>query len=297
MPTVTQTNPLGTSIQTGELDDGSVTAVKLATDAVETLKIKDANVTAVKLATDAVETAKIKAVNVTAAKLATDSVETAKVKDDAITLAKIAAGTQGGIQFYGSSGAPSELAAGTNGQFLKTQGAGANPLWATGPSADVELISSQTLGAAATSISFSSIAVSYKMLHVIITGPHAANSDVSWQFNDIGSSKYDFNRFFWTGGSGTFQNTANGSAITAGAGTGSMDYCWADCLILNQTAVDDTTFNVQYICRTSSSPAQKAQFTMGRFDQASAFDVTQIDADAATSGFQTNTVAYLYGYK
>ena len=50
--------------------DGSITAVKLGTDAVETAKIKDLNVTAGKLATDAVETAKIKDLNVTAGKLA-----------------------------------------------------------------------------------------------------------------------------------------------------------------------------------------------------------------------------------
>ena len=47
----------------------SVTAAKLAADAVETAKIKDANVTAGKLATDAVETAKIKDGNVTYLKL------------------------------------------------------------------------------------------------------------------------------------------------------------------------------------------------------------------------------------
>lgn len=52
------------------IDNGSITAPKLATDAVETLKIKDLNVTVGKLAADAVETAKIKNANVTLAKLA-----------------------------------------------------------------------------------------------------------------------------------------------------------------------------------------------------------------------------------
>ena len=42
-------NVLGTDIATAELQDGAVTAVKLATDAVETAKIKDANVTIAKL--------------------------------------------------------------------------------------------------------------------------------------------------------------------------------------------------------------------------------------------------------
>ena len=57
--------------------------------------------------------------------------DTAGITDDAVTLAKLAAGTQGGTLYYGASGAPTQLAAGTSGQFLKTQGSGANPVWAT----------------------------------------------------------------------------------------------------------------------------------------------------------------------
>lgn len=62
-------NTLGNDISTGELQDGSVTAVKLASDSVETAKIANLQVTAAKLAADAVETAKIKDANVTIAKL------------------------------------------------------------------------------------------------------------------------------------------------------------------------------------------------------------------------------------
>jgi hypothetical protein len=69
--TVTEViNDDGTLNSGAVIDAGSVTAAKLATDAVETLKIKDLNVTAGKLAADAVETAKIKDANVTLAKLA-----------------------------------------------------------------------------------------------------------------------------------------------------------------------------------------------------------------------------------
>ena len=55
----------------------------------------------------------------------------ADLKDDAVSLAKMKAETQGGVIYYGASGAPTQLAAGTSGQFLKTQGSGANPVWAT----------------------------------------------------------------------------------------------------------------------------------------------------------------------
>ncbi len=57
----------------------------------------------------------------------------ATVTDNAITLAKLEHGTQGDILYYGGSGAPARLGFGTSGQFLKTQGTGANPVWASVP--------------------------------------------------------------------------------------------------------------------------------------------------------------------
>jgi len=54
-----------------------------------------------------------------------------KLADNAITLAKLEDGTQGDILYYGASGAPTRLGFGTSGYFLKTQGTGANPVWAT----------------------------------------------------------------------------------------------------------------------------------------------------------------------
>ena len=59
-------------------------------------------------------------------KIATDSID-----DNAVTLAKLEDGTQGDILYYGASGAPARLGFGTSGQFLKTQGTGADPVWAT----------------------------------------------------------------------------------------------------------------------------------------------------------------------
>ena len=52
------------------------------------------------------------------------------VSDNAITLAKLEDGSQGDVLIYSASGAPARLSAGTSGQFLKTQGAAADPVWA-----------------------------------------------------------------------------------------------------------------------------------------------------------------------
>jgi len=60
-----------------------------------------------------------------------DTVTTAKIVDNAVTLAKLGDGTQGDVLYYGASGAPARLGFGTSGDFLKTQGTGANPVWAT----------------------------------------------------------------------------------------------------------------------------------------------------------------------
>ena len=67
------------------------------------------------------------------ATIVADAVTTTKILDNNVTLAKIADGTQGGTLYFGASGAPTELAAGTSGLFLKTQGAAANPVWASVP--------------------------------------------------------------------------------------------------------------------------------------------------------------------
>jgi hypothetical protein len=52
------------------------------------------------------------------------------IGNDKVTLAHMEHGTQGDVLIYGGSGAPTRLAAGTSGQYLESQGAGANPVWA-----------------------------------------------------------------------------------------------------------------------------------------------------------------------
>ena len=71
-----------------EPTDLSVTAAKLATDAVETAKIKNLNVTAGKLATDSVETAKIVDLNVTTAKIAENADTSLKISPNTVLRGK-----------------------------------------------------------------------------------------------------------------------------------------------------------------------------------------------------------------
>ena len=63
---------------------------------------------------------------------ADNTITSAKIVGNAVTGAKIAMGSdaQGDVLFYGGTDYE-RLAAGTSGQFLKTQGAGADPIWGT----------------------------------------------------------------------------------------------------------------------------------------------------------------------
>jgi hypothetical protein len=59
------------------------------------------------------------------------ALQTVNPPGDSVGMDQLAAGTQGDILYYGASGNPALLGVGTSGDFLKTQGAGANPIWAS----------------------------------------------------------------------------------------------------------------------------------------------------------------------
>ena len=77
--------------------------------------------------------------SVTAAKLASNAVTSVKIIDDAVTLAKMAPGTDGNIISYDASGNPVAIATGNDGQVLTSTGAGSPPAFEALPSAGVTL--------------------------------------------------------------------------------------------------------------------------------------------------------------
>lgn len=105
--------------------------------------------------------------SVTNAKLANMNASTIKARKTAsagdpedCTLSEVldfvGSAAQGDI-LYRDSASWARLAAGTSGKFLKTQGAGANPLWDTPATGGVMYVGSTTLGANATAISISGL--------------------------------------------------------------------------------------------------------------------------------------------
>jgi len=113
-------------VTTHALATSAVITAKLASDAVTTAKISDSNVTTAKLADSSITTAKITDANITTAKLADSSVTPAKGG----TGQNFSTTAQGSTLYFSGTGTVAALAPGTSGQFLKTQGAGANPAWA-----------------------------------------------------------------------------------------------------------------------------------------------------------------------
>lgn len=134
---------LSNSIVAGDLTTGSVTSAK----------ILDGTIAAADLADNAVDVSSAKVtgtlaagrfpaltgdVTTTAGSLATtianSAVTTAKINNNAVDGTKIALGSdaQGDIMYFDGTDY-ARLAVGTSGQFLKTNGASANPAWASVP--------------------------------------------------------------------------------------------------------------------------------------------------------------------
>jgi hypothetical protein len=133
------TTPAFINVITGErmtvadaIPSGSITTDMIANDAVTTTKIDDDAVTTAKIANDAVTYAKIQNISAQFRALGRNSASAGDTEEVTLTqlLDWIGSAAQGDILYRGSS-SWARLAAGTNGQFLQTQGAGANPQWAT----------------------------------------------------------------------------------------------------------------------------------------------------------------------
>lgn len=102
------------------------------------------------------------------------SVSTTEIDDNAVTGAKIAMGSdaQGDVLYYNGTDYV-RLPAGTSGQFLKTQGAGANPAWAANASGVIFLAAASP--SAAANVDFTSLS-GYE--HYLVIG-HLSSSNVT----------------------------------------------------------------------------------------------------------------------
>lgn len=123
----------------------------------------------------------------------TTTIPAATPADNSVTLAKLSDGTQGGLIYYGGSGAPTELAAGTSGQFLQTQGAGSNPVWAAAGGGAWTFIETQTASSSAQIDFVTGIDSTYAVYKLVISKLEAATdtANPSLRFSTNGGSTFD----------------------------------------------------------------------------------------------------------
>lgn len=133
-------------------------------------------------------------------------------------IATLTDGSQGEIIYRGAS-AWAKLGVGTSGQYLQTQGAGANPQWAT-LSFDYVLLATQTASSSA-NISFTSSIDSTYRTYVII-GTHVVpatdGADLNLDLSTDGgssylSTNYQYHRSSYQSGVSTYTGAASTSAI------------------------------------------------------------------------------------
>lgn len=102
-----------------------------------------------------------------------------------VALSSLADGTQGDVMYFNGTNWVS-LTVGTSGQFLKTQGASANPVWASSGGAWTKVADSSVSGSAVTEIDLTSLDleanVITKIFFICLVG--GSNSDFQLLFND-----------------------------------------------------------------------------------------------------------------
>tara|TARA_R110002020_G_scaffold157819_4_gene340820 strand:- start:8344 stop:9165 length:822 start_codon:yes stop_codon:yes gene_type:complete len=163
------------------------------------------------------------------------SIDTAHIADDQVTLAKMASGTDGNIISYDASGNPVAIATGTAGHFLKSQGAGSQPVFAAAGGGAWNLISTAAIDDDA-SADFTGLSATYDTYAFVISDLKIATDDADIYMRlgdssgfDSGSSDYRWVGVFratdgapdltGAGDSGEAQINLN---VGAGAGNGGV---------------------------------------------------------------------------
>lgn len=139
--------------------------------------------------------------------------------DNSVTGAKIAMGSdaQGDVLYYNGSDY-ARLAAGTSGQFLKTQGSGANPVWA---SANASALKTDTSATSGTTVDFTSIPSGVTAVEVMFEAVSLSGTDhLLVQLGDSGgfeTSGYNAKSAGHSNGSSTAYTTGFGIYLATAA--------------------------------------------------------------------------------
>jgi len=245
----------------------------------------------------------------TASDITDGIISEAKMADDAISLTELKAGTDGNIISYDASGNPVAIATGTAGHFLKSAGAGAQPVFAAAGGA-MNLLTTETASSDAT-ISFTSgLDSTYKeyVFKFINIHPETDGATLEFQGNAAGGSGYNetitsvtFDAEHSEGDAASFsqglgRDQANGTAfqnLTMNGISSDSDHGIAGTLRLFNPA--STTFVKHFIyigCSINVGDYLSYEFVSGYFNTTSAIDEIRFKMD---SGDIDAGIIKLYG--
>jgi hypothetical protein len=210
------------ALLTDDIADDQVTSAKIADTTIVNADVNaSAAIAKTKLASLDVVNADVNAsAAIVQSKLATLAIDTAELVDNGVTLGKLEDGTQGDILYYGASGAPARLGFGTSGDFLKTQGTGANPVWAAA-TGDCVLISTTTMSGTASSVDITAGIDStysiYRLWYLNVSAEGAGNT-LYMRVSDDGGTTFKGTGYLHTGWGANYSGGATASQIQAAAG-------------------------------------------------------------------------------
>lgn len=204
--------------------------------------------------------------------------------------------TQGSVLYRGAADWAA-LAPGTSGQVLRSNGAGANPSWAT--ASGTGLIQKQLLASPAASITFSAIPGTYDSLQLILdcTGTAAGSPTLSVRFN--GDTGANYNWQLLTGFDTTVQASASATAtsmvIGSVAGSSSLFPAMLKMLIPNyiNTAKYKGATGTSYVNHTTAIGDGRSRTFGGTWRNTGA--LTSLDFILSSGNFATGSVISLYG--
>lgn len=216
---------------------------------------------------------------------------TLSVKDNGIDGTKIAMGSDaaGDIMYYNGTDYV-RLAKGTSGQFLQ-QGASA-PQWATG---NLTKIATQTLGAAGTTLSFTSIPSGYKFFKIIFIGKKesgTSSTSLILRLNNDSGSNYTYQVISGAATTATLSQTTTTSFSLAGATT-SITSSTAESTCEIEIWQNSTTRRkgIKSNCYIAGAPGY--QINNGTWNN-TADEISQIDLIASLN-LDAGSSAILYG--
>lgn len=185
---------------------------------------------------------------------------------------------------------------GTSGYVLMSNGAGSPPSYqSVAASTDVSLISRQTLGGAANTISFTTIGASFKnfLLYFSVKGDASTNNTFKLRLNNDSGNNYDYTGQFNNNGTIAVTHNAADSGHVINATCVANEYFYGVIHIGNEAVFNRP---ISSTCNHSNgTDSSDATINVGAWESASA--ITQIDLVMGAGNMVATSMASLYGLK